>query len=351
MRYVIYGAGAIGASMGALLAADGRDVTLVARGAHLEALRRDGVLLRWPGGREQRVAVRAVADAAEAGADRSTVVVLAVKSQDTAGAIDDLAALGQAPSVVCAQNGVDNERQALRRFEHVYGMCVVMPASHLEPGTVEVRNEPVPGMVDLGRYPTGVDATAEAVAADLRSAGFESEAHTAIMARKYRKLLANLTNALDAAAGQDGRRGPLADAARAEALACLDAAGIEVASEQEDLDRRRVLDASTRPFAASGPSSSWQSLARRGGRIEVDYLNGEIVLLGRLHGVDVPVNAWLAALAGDLARSGAEPGSVPIAELEHRARRSGLLPAVSPSLRSVPGGSREGSADRPTPGR
>jgi 2-dehydropantoate 2-reductase len=50
--------------------------------------------------------------------------------------------------------------------------------------------------------------------------------------------------------------------------------------------------------------------------VEVDLLNGEIVLLGRLHGVPTPVNELLQRVANDLARRGAPPGSVPVAELE-----------------------------------
>ena len=57
-------------------------------------------------------------------------------------------------------------------------------------------------------------------------------------------------------------------------------------------------------------SSSWQSLARGTGAIETDYLNGEIVLLGRLHGVPTPVNAALCALAERYAREGGAPGEL-----------------------------------------
>jgi 2-dehydropantoate 2-reductase len=72
-------------------------------------------------------------------------------------------------------------------------------------------------------------------------------------------------------------------------------------------------DAGDRP---RGGSSTWQSVARASGRIETDYLNGEIVLLGRLHGVATPVNEALQALAARLARERGRPGSVPLAEIE-----------------------------------
>jgi 2-dehydropantoate 2-reductase len=54
-------------------------------------------------------------------------------------------------------------------------------------------------------------------------------------------------------------------------------------------------------------SSTWQSLARHTGEVETDYLNGEIALLGRLHGVATPVNAALCRLAARVAIDGAGP--------------------------------------------
>jgi 2-dehydropantoate 2-reductase len=263
------------------------------------------------------VQVSAVADLTGLELSSEDVVVLAVKSQDTAAALDAIdAAGGRRAAVVCAQNGVDNERQAARRFSRVYGLCLLMPASHLEPGVVDIREDPVPGVLDVGRYPTGVDATAEEIASDLRAARFGSEAHDAIMERKYRKLLANLANVLDAAAGPEGRRSPLAALAREEAWACFAAAGVRVASEAEDRSRRSVLGGAATPMGNRAPTSSWQSLARRTGSIEVDYLNGEIVLLGRLNGVPTPVNELLCRLGARLVSEGVTPGSVPPAEIE-----------------------------------
>src|SRR6185503_3463808 len=111
---------------------------------------------------------------------------------------------------------------------------------------------------------------------------------------KYRKLIMNLGNALEALCGPAARAGRLADLVKAEGEACLAAAGIDVASEAEDQARRGDRLA-MRPVGGErrGGGSSWQSLRRRHGSIEADYLNGEIVLLGRLHGVPTPANALL----------------------------------------------------------
>ena len=91
MRYVIFGAGAIGGVIGGRLHAAGHDVVLVARGEHLTALQRDGLRLRTPDG-EERLAVTAVGSVAELGLTADDVVFLTVKSQDTVAALDDLRA-------------------------------------------------------------------------------------------------------------------------------------------------------------------------------------------------------------------------------------------------------------------
>ena len=52
---------------------------------------------------------------------------------------------------------VENERAALRFFPNVYGVCVMCPAVHLEPGVVQAYSTPVPGILHLGRFPSGAD--------------------------------------------------------------------------------------------------------------------------------------------------------------------------------------------------
>jgi len=97
------------------------------------------------------------------------------------------------------------------------------------------------------------------------------------------------------------------------------AVGIDCASAEEDAERRGDL-LRMRPIEGErrGGGSSWQSLARGTGTIEADLLNGEIVLLGRLHDVPTPVNALLQQVANELARAKAPPGSLTVADLEAR---------------------------------
>jgi 2-dehydropantoate 2-reductase len=312
MRVVVYGAGAIGGAIGARLFEHGHEVVLLARGAHYAAVRDRGLRFATPEG--ETVLPIAVAETpAEVEWTGEETVVLAVKSQDSVEALDALAAVvDPGTPVVCAQNGVANERMALRRFSNVYGMCVMCPATHLEPGLVEANGEPKTGLLDVGRYPAGVDDHAERLAAALDDATFDSRTYADVMRWKYRKLLSNLGNAVDALCGE-GARGPEASEllamARAEGGLCLTAAGIAFATEEEDASRRGDL-VRLRPAAGRRRQggSTWQSLRRGTGSVESDFLNGEIVLLGRLHGVPVPVNELLQRRMRQAARDGLEPG-------------------------------------------
>ncbi|MFE7928986.1 ketopantoate reductase family protein [Streptomyces sp. NPDC057456] len=326
MRYIIIGAGAIGGTVGGRLAEAGQEVVLVARGAHRTALTEGGLRLRVPQG-ELTYRLPVVDGPDALGTLRADdVLFLAVKTQDTEAA---LRVWGPAPvegggtaaellPLVCAQNGVESPRLALRRFRHVYGVCVWLPATHVEPGVVSAAGTPLTGILHLGRYPHGTDDTARRIAADLEKAHFEAPVVPDVSRWQYAKLLSNLGNALEAVSGLVGD--PEAEAlyarVRAEGEAVLHAAGIAWASaeEQQALRGDKVtlvpLDGAPR-----GGGSSWQSLSRGAGTIEADHLNGEIALLGRLHGVPTPLNELLQRLANQFARDRRAPGSLPLPEL------------------------------------
>lgn len=321
-RYVVYGAGAVGGTIAARLHLSGREVVAIARGDHLRAMRERGLRFVTPDA-DELVRLPVAGSAAEAGLREGDVVLLAVKGQDTPEALDDLAVAADAGlPVVCAQNGVDNERQALRRFASVYGALVYLPAQHVDPGIVEAYSAPAHGVVDVGRVPNGVDEIATHVARDLADAGFASVAVERIMAWKRAKLLRNLGNALDALLEDADQADDIEQRAAAEARECFAAAGLAVVSDQEAEARMAAMspprDAGDRP---RGGSSTWQSVARSSGRIETDYLNGEIVLLGRLHGVPTPVNEALQSLAARLARERGQPGSVTRADIQAAIRQ------------------------------
>ncbi|QTE01708.1 ketopantoate reductase family protein [Streptomyces cyanogenus] len=326
MRYIIIGAGAVGGAVGGRLAQAGRDVALVARGPHLAALREHGLRLRVPQGElTQRLPV--VDGPGPLGELRpDDVLVLAVKTQDTVAALETWAGApvagggtaAQRLPLVCLQNGVEGCRLALRRFRRVYGVCVWLPATFVEPGVVSAAGTPLTGVLHLGRVPHGTDDTARRIAADLADAHLEAPVVPDVARWQYAKLLGNLGNALEAVSGpvvSEAARA-LFTRVRAEGEAVLDAAGIAYADAGEQRaargDKVTVVPLDGAP---RGGGSSWQSLVRGTGTIEADYLNGEIVLLGRLHGVPTPLNELLQRLAGEFAREGRPAGSLPVAEL------------------------------------
>jgi len=274
MRYIIFGAGAIGGVVGARLFEQGIEVVLVARGEHLRVIQRAGLTLQSPE-RSVTLPIPARSHPTElAFRPSDDVVLLATKTQDSTLALAELRnATAAAIPVVCLQNGAEAARLALRRFDRVAGAITMLPNAHLQPGIVQAHSTPVPGIVDVGRYPSGDDPLLATVSADLRRAGFDSEVRLDIVRWQYGKLLENLKNALQALCGPDGDYADLVSGLRTEAEACYRAAGIATVPEHELRGRSRgvlnlgMIDGRTRPG-----DSSWQSLARATGSIESDFL-------------------------------------------------------------------------------
>ncbi len=322
MRTIVYGAGAIGGVIAARLASAGRDVVVIARGRHLEAIQSGGLRYASPN-EELTIPLDAVGHPAEIDWKANDIVLMCMKTQDTESALDALrAAAGCKVPIFCCQNGVANERMALRRFERVYGVVVMLPAAHMESGTVIAQSKAAPGILDVGRYPEGIDDLSRQVAENLETASFSARANPRIMRFKYAKLLLNLGNALQAACNAEDAGNEIIGRARAEAVSCFEAAGIDCAGNEEFKERRGdLIQLAPVKGWMRGGGSSWQSLKRGLGSIEADYLNGEIALLGRLHGVETPVNRVLQQVANEVARAGGEPGSFPFAELLERIAR------------------------------
>ncbi len=236
MRLVVFGAGAIGGAVGARLHQSGFDVTLIARGDHGRAIRDRRLTFETPEG-VQVLPVPVVDHPSALQWRGDEVVLLCVKSQDTVAALESLRPA--APAIVCFQNGVENERLALRRFEHVYGAVVMLPAAHLQPGVVQAYGTRLTGIVDVGRYPHGLDDTARELCAALAASGFASEPREDIMRLKYAKLIMNLGNAAGALFAAGPARDELIEAAKAEGRSALSAAGIDFEDATvSDLDGR-----------------------------------------------------------------------------------------------------------------
>jgi len=316
MRYIIYGAGAIGGTIGARLFQKGQEVVLIVRGQHLQAIETNGLILEDPL-ESVTLPVKAVGHPSAIDFREDDVVFLTMKSQHTLSALEELReAAGATIPVICCQNGVANERLASRRFDHVYAMVVILPATHLEPGIVLHESKSKGGILDAGVFPAGTDQLIEQVCNDLQDADFSALPDPKIMRQKYAKLLNNLGNSLQAVsdAGADAR--DIASQMVHEALDCYQAANIDCATRQEVQDRRAdVLQMGQISGRNRGGGSSWQSIMRGTGSIEADYLNGEIVQLGKLYGVATPANRIIQQLGNRIAREKAEVGTIPLDEV------------------------------------
>ncbi|WP_166462514.1 rhodanese-like domain-containing protein [Amycolatopsis acidicola] len=319
MRYIIIGAGAIGSSVAAELHLAGVSVVLIARGEHGAVIRERGLRYVRPSG-ERTVRVPVAAGPSEVELTSDDVLVIATKGQHTEAVLQEWSWLPAGDGVaadlpvLCLQNGLDNERAALRRFRTVFGVALWHPVSYVDPGEVVARGAEKPGLWWIGRYPSGGDPALPAIAGDFRKAGFAVQEVPDVQRWKAGKLLSNVGNAVNALYGNDERA---IAAVRAETERVFKAAGIDAA----DLAAESEVDISVAaPVAVPGHTgaggSTWQSLARATGTIEGDYLNGEIVLLGRLHGVATPVNEALQRRLAIAAARGEAPGSANVEELK-----------------------------------
>jgi 2-dehydropantoate 2-reductase len=332
-RYVIIGAGAIGGTVGGVLARAGARTMLIARGRNAEVLAAAGITLRTPDG-TFRTAVSAASRAEDLLLTDRDVLVFATKTQQLDAALQEwvdqpvhgphgvVGTAGELLPAMTALNGVAAEEKALRYFRRVFGICVWLPAVHLEPGEVIVRSWPVVGQFHIARWPESVSTGADAelltaLAATWSAAGIVVRLPDDVAPWKYNKLLSNLGNAVGALSAEPAGVRDVVAAIRSEGENVLRYAGIEIVSF-ETSTAARVDGPTIRPVPGwnAGPSNStWQSLSRNTGSVETDFLNGEIVRLAHRHGTIAPLNAALARAARETVRSGLGPSRYSAAQL------------------------------------
>jgi 2-dehydropantoate 2-reductase len=318
-RFVIFGAGAIGSGMGGHLHRTGHDALLVGRPTHVERIRDRGLEL-ITADETFTLRVPAVTSAEEVRFSPDDVLLLCVKSQDTDTALQQIRAAGADPrqmAVLCCQNSITNEPAAARYFRRVYGVLVVVPGVFLQPGVVYNNSQDNAGLVEVGRFPAGSDELCEHVASALLRASYAASANPRVMAAKGGKVFSNLANALGAITDALDGSEAFMTRVRQEAQACFVAAGIPF--EQPDAFQARaarIHRQSTLPPGVRNLGSTWQSLQRGANSTEVDFLNGEIVRLGRVHGIPTPCNEVLQEVASLMAARGEKPGTYSVADLE-----------------------------------
>lgn len=293
---LVYGAGGVGAFFGALLARAGHDVRFVARGAQLEAMRSHGIRLRSRllGDLEVPTPVVYASAAACGPAD---LVLLCVKTHQTAGVLDDLAAaLAPGAVVVTMQNGVESDELVAARIgrERVLPAVVYVGATIEEPGVVR---HAAPAKVSLGAR-DGFDAARVPAVRDLlATSGQPVQVSADIQHERWRKLMWNASfNSVSAITmrtpgellAMPATRRLVVDIMR-EVVAVAQAIGVGLADADVDehvawTERAPAMQTSTMVDRA------------RGREMEADALVGVVVRKGEQMGVATPACRAMHAL-------------------------------------------------------
>ena len=288
MKIAVMGAGAVGCYYGGMLARAGREVVLIGRPQHVEAIRRDGLLMDTQSFRE-RVAIGTALDAG--GVRGAQLVLCCVKSTDTANAAAEMAPyLAPDAIVLSLQNGYDNAArlQALLGRE-VHPAVVYVATEMAAPGHLKHHGR---GELVIGPF----DRSAEVVAL-FAAAGVPVQVSDSVAGALWAKLIINCAyNALSAITqlpyGRivegEGVAAMMEDIV-AECLAVAQADGIAVPGDI------RAAVAGIAVSMATQVSSTAHDVAR-GKPSEIDHINGYVVRRGAALGIATPVNRALHAL-------------------------------------------------------
>jgi 2-dehydropantoate 2-reductase len=313
-RIAVLGAGAIGSTVGGLLARAGEDVTLIGRKAHVEAINAQG--LRIDGIMGEFVVKVSAAEALDF---RPDLVLLTVKTQDVEAICRQYQPHIQDTRIVTLQNGVRSDEivASVLPKNNVISGVVVFNAQFFKPGQVTYA---LGGVLIVGEAFGRNGQRAEGIRARLNLA-MQTRLSNNIRGAHWTKLLVNnLANGLEAMTGMSIRdcmhRGDLRSIGTAmlkEGYQTMATAGIKLEplpgiplSVMRLIIQAPPLLASAMLQLAMGSlqsvSSTLQSL-RRGRPTEIDYLNGEIVRLGQKVGARTPYNSLVVALVGEVEKS------------------------------------------------
>ena len=298
MRIAILGSGGVGGYFGGRLAAAGADVTFLARGAHLDAMRARGLRIESPKGSVHIADTKAAGDPAEVGP--VDIVFFAVKLYDTEAAMSMLPPLlGPDTAVVPLQNGVDSVATLTNAVgaRHVAGGTCYVSAVIAEPGVIKhtAMDHLIFGEVDGRRTPR-----MEALLDACRPAGFQSTLSHDINVDIWTKfvrlsVLSGLTTVARSPLGvvvNDPQLFAMLEDAVREAMAVARAKGIAVPAST-------VADVATayRALPPQTKSSMLEDL-ERGRRLELPWLSGALVRIAREAGVDTPIHRFITTVLG-----------------------------------------------------
>ena len=296
MRIAVIGAGGIGGPYGASFAKAGADVTFVTRGAHLAAIRENGLRIEGDRGETHIRPARATADIAAIGT--VDVVLCCVKLWDLEGVAAQMRAI-VAPhtAVIPLQNGIDAAERLIRILgrQAVMGGVAFVTGAIVAPGVI--RQTGTYQRMTFGELDGRVGERCRQLRDLCEAAGFEGVLSTDIMVPVWEKfiLLVPLSglNALTRLPLGKWRDDPdllsLYEAALGETVAVGLAQGVRLPADSID-----KAFATMRSMPPHHTTSMGNDLIR-GNRLELPWFAGKVVELGRRHGIPTPVNGFIYA--------------------------------------------------------
>jgi 2-dehydropantoate 2-reductase len=294
MKLVVMGPGGVGGYFGARLAATDNDVTFVARGAHLEAMRGHGLRLDSEIGALNLQPVKVVADAAEISA--ADIIIFAVKLADTEGAAERLAGLvGNGATVFTFQNGVESAGRIGKVLgaDNVVAGAARINAQIAAPGVI--RQQGKFASLEFGEADGRPSPRTTALLAACEQAGIAASLSEDISRTLWLKfaMLAPMSGLTALTRGPIGpvRAYPesrrLIEAAVREAVAVGIAQGVRL----EPADADAVIKAIDGLHPAMMASMCHDLLAHK--PLELAGLSGALVRLGAATGVPVPTHTFI----------------------------------------------------------
>ncbi len=295
MKIAVMGAGALGCYFGGRLAASGAKVSFIARGAHLEALQREGLKIESPLGDLHLPQIQATSNPADIGP--VDLVLFLVKLYDTEAAAEAmLPLLGSNTAVATFQNGVNSTDRiaAVAGHDRVISGIALIPADVRAPGTIR-HSGPFARLV-FGEADGSESQRCKLFLSALETAGVDAALIPDITVKVWEKFI--MLSALSAITA-------LARLTIGQVLADPDCAGLlRNAVEETCAVGRKACpqlpeDAKARGMATleglpSGVRASMLDDLERGKRLELMDLSGEVVRLGELHGIATPVHSVVA---------------------------------------------------------
>ena len=295
MKVAVMGAGAVGGYFGALLHRGRMDVSLIARGPHLQAIKARGLHIKSYQG-DFTVPAKAVGDPREIGP--VDLILFCVKSYDTESAARQcLPIIREGTAILSLQNGVDNEEKigVIAGVEKVLGGVAYIGAGVSAPGVIMHTAE---GRIVFGEMTGGISDRGRRLERILREAGLPIELSPDIQAALWRKLCWNAAfNAINALVGGEVDilvRRPEGEALARAVMDEVRAVGASQGVHLPDDAADKLLHWTA--TAATGMKTSMRQDLEAGRRLEVDALNGVVVQRGQAAGIPTPYNFTLYAL-------------------------------------------------------